>query len=289
MVTFPGGQEQPSLGVGTWRMGESAAKRRAEVAILRTAIELGYRVIDTAEMYGEGGAEEATGQAIADALRAGDVRRDALFVISKVYPHNASRLGTIAACERSLTRLGLDYIDCYLLHWRGPVPLFETVLAFETLRAQGRIRNWGVSNFDLDDMQELIAIEGGDRCAANQVYYSLTAQGRSVRPLAVATRAGHCHDGIFADRPRGARAQQLAPTPCQTPRRHAGASRDRLAARANWGDAHCQGGAGRASRRELRFAVAPFALGRDRPARTTFSGPVAQDAARHALTSLLAR
>ncbi len=177
MVTFPGGQEQPSLGVGTWRMGESAAKRRAEVAILRTAIELGYRVIDTAEMYGEGGAEEATGQAIADALRAGDVRRDALFVISKVYPHNASRLGTIAACERSLTRLGLDYVDCYLLHWRGPVPLFETVLAFETLRAQGRIRNWGVSNFDLDDMQELIAVEGGDRCAANQVYYSLTAQG----------------------------------------------------------------------------------------------------------------
>src|SRR5665213_159585 len=177
MVTFPAGQKQPSLGVGTWRMGESAGKQRAEVAILRAAIELGYRVIDTAEMYGEGGAEEATGRAIGDALRAGDVRREALFVFSKVYPHNASRKGTIAACERSLARLGLDYIDCYLLHWRGAVPLVETVQAFETLRDQGRIREWGVSNFDLDDMRELIAVEGGHRCVANQIYYSLTAQG----------------------------------------------------------------------------------------------------------------
>jgi diketogulonate reductase-like aldo/keto reductase len=177
MVTFPGGQDRASLGLGTWRMGESSGKRRAEVATLRAAIELGYRVIDTAEMYGEGGAEEAAGQAIGGALRAGDVQRQALFVISKVYPHNASRAGAIAACERSLTRLGLDYLDCYLLHWRGAVPLVETVEAFETLRSQGRIRDWGVSNFDLDDMRELLAVEGGHRCIANQIYYSLTAQG----------------------------------------------------------------------------------------------------------------
>jgi diketogulonate reductase-like aldo/keto reductase len=177
MVTFPGGQTWPSLGIGTWRMGESAAKRRAEVAAIRAAIDMGYRVIDTAEMYGEGGAEEAVGSAVAEAVRSGTIRRDDLFVVSKVYPHNASAKGTVAACERSLARIGLDHIDCYLLHWRGAVPLAETIGGFETLRSNGRIRAWGVSNFDLDDMQELVAVEGGSRCATNQVYYSLTARG----------------------------------------------------------------------------------------------------------------
>jgi diketogulonate reductase-like aldo/keto reductase len=177
MVTFPGDEVWPSLGLGTWRMGESAARRNAEVAAVRGAVEMGYRVIDTAEMYGEGGAEEVVGRAIAECLRAATVRREELFIVSKVYPHNASAAGTVAACERSLKRLGLDRIDCYLLHWRGSVPLAETVGAFEALRERGRIRHWGVSNFDLDDMEELLGVDGGERCTANQVYYSLTTRG----------------------------------------------------------------------------------------------------------------
>jgi diketogulonate reductase-like aldo/keto reductase len=176
MVTLSHGQTWPSLGLGTWRMGESAAKRRAEVAAIRAAVEMGYRVIDTAEMYGEGGAEEVVGSAVAEALRVGAVRREELVVVSKVYPHHADAKGMVAACERSLARLGLERIDCYLLHWRGAVPLAETAGAFETLRARGRIRAWGVSNFDLADMQELVAA-GGSACAVNQIYYSLTARG----------------------------------------------------------------------------------------------------------------
>ena len=177
MVTFPENEAWPSLGLGTWQMGESAAQRRTEVAAVRAAVEMGYRVIDSAEMYGEGGAEEVVGAAVAESLRAGTVRRDQLFIVSKVYPQNASATGTVAACERSRKRLGLDQIDCYLLHWRGSVPLAETVAAFEELRARGRIRHWGVSNFDLDAMEELLAVEGGQRCTTNQIYYSLTARG----------------------------------------------------------------------------------------------------------------
>ena len=168
----------PALGLGTWRMGESAHQaRRSEQAALRRAIEIGYRVVDTAEMYGEGGAEEVVGSAIAAALRAGDVRREDLFVVSKVYPQNASAKGAIAACERSLRRLGLDHLDCYLLHWRGAVPLGETVGAFEALRGRRRIRSWGVSNFDVDDMRELVDVADGSRCVTNQIYYSLTERG----------------------------------------------------------------------------------------------------------------
>ena len=177
MVTFPGNRTLPSLGLGTWRMGESAPRRKREVAAVRAAIDMGWRVIDTAEMYGEGGAEGVVGEAIADALRAGAVTRDELFVVSKVYPHNAGARAAVAACERSLQRLGLDHLDCYLLHWRGEVPLEETVDAFERLRERGRIRAWGVSNFDVADMDELLAVAGGDRCATNQVYYSLSARG----------------------------------------------------------------------------------------------------------------
>ena len=177
MVTFPGHEVWPSIGLGTWRMGESAAKRRSEVAAVCTAIEIGYRVIDTAEMYGDGGAEEVVGSAVAKCLRTGTIGRDELFIVSKVYPHNASTAGTLAACERSRKRLGLDRIDCYLLHWRGAVPLAETIAAFEDLRVRGRIRHWGVSNFDLDDMEELLAVDGGERCTTNQVYYSLTERG----------------------------------------------------------------------------------------------------------------
>jgi diketogulonate reductase-like aldo/keto reductase len=177
MVTLPGGEAWPALGLGTWRMGESGSSRRAEEAAVLAAIEMGYRVIDTAEMYGEGGAEEVVGNAVARCLRAGRVSRDELFIVSKVYPHNASASGVVAACERSLARLRLDRIDCYLLHWRGSVPLAETVAAFESLRERGRIRHWGVSNFDVVDMQELFAVDTGDRCITNQVYFSLTQRG----------------------------------------------------------------------------------------------------------------
>ncbi|MEP6738897.1 MAG: aldo/keto reductase [Caldimonas sp.] len=177
MVTFSGGEQLPALGLGTWRMGEASARRGAEVAAVRAALEMGWRVIDTAEMYGEGGAEKIVGTAVGEALRAGGLTRDELFVVSKVYPQNASAKGTLAACERSQARLGLDHIDCYLLHWRGAVPLAETVAAFSTLRERGRIRHWGVSNFDLDDMHELLSVDGGDRCATNQIYFSLGARG----------------------------------------------------------------------------------------------------------------
>ncbi len=176
-VSLPGDRRLPALGLGTWRMGESARARKREVAAVRSAFELGYRLVDTAEMYGEGAAEEIIGQALVEAIRAGVVARDDVFVVSKVYPHNASRQGTLAACERSRKRLGLDTIDLYLLHWPGSHPLQDTVASFEALRAQGRIGDWGVSNFDTADLEALWQLEGGSRCATNQVYYSLTERG----------------------------------------------------------------------------------------------------------------
>jgi diketogulonate reductase-like aldo/keto reductase len=174
-LTLPTGDIIPTLGLGTWRMGESRASRAAEVAAVRNAIEMGYRLIDTAEMYGEGGAEEAIGQAVAEAVRAGAVSREELFIVSKVYPHNAGRQGTAAACERSRKRLGLDRIDLYLLHWRGEHALAETVAGMHALLQAGRIAHWGVSNFDVDDMDELMAV--APDCAANQVYFSLGERG----------------------------------------------------------------------------------------------------------------
>ncbi len=176
-VTFADGEFRPALGLGTWRMGEQGSTRAAEVAAVRLALEMGWRVIDTAEMYGDGGAEEVVGEALAQALRAGTVSRDEVFVVSKVYPHHASRSGVPAACERSRRRLGLDHIDLYLLHWRGAHPLRETVAAFEALRERGHIRRWGVSNFDTVDMEELVALPEGGRCATNQVCYSLDQRG----------------------------------------------------------------------------------------------------------------
>lgn len=175
LLQLPTGEAVPTLGLGTWRMGESRASRAAEVAAVRSAIEMGYRLIDTAEMYGEGGAEEVIGQALAEALRAGDVRREELFIVSKVYPHNASRPGTAAACARSLKRLGLDHLDLYLLHWRGEYALSETVAAMHALQQAGHIAHWGVSNLDVDDMEELMA--AGVGCATNQVYFSLGERG----------------------------------------------------------------------------------------------------------------
>jgi len=175
-VALPDGTPMPALGLGTWRFGESAARRTADVKAVRLALEIGYRLIDTAEMYGEGGAEEVVGQALAEAQRGGGLARGDCFIVSKVYPHNASRRGTVAACERSLRRLGLDRIDLYLLHWRGPHPLAETVEAMQALQAAGKIGHWGVSNLDTDEMDELVAA-GGSGCACNQVYYSPAERG----------------------------------------------------------------------------------------------------------------
>jgi diketogulonate reductase-like aldo/keto reductase len=176
-VRLADGALVPALGLGSWRMGEAKRTRAAEVAAVREAVQLGYRLFDTAEMYGEGGAESLLGEALNGAITAREVRRDELFVVSKVYPHNASRRGAVAACERSLGRLGLERIDLYLLHWRGAHPLADTLAAFEQLLLRGRIARWGVSNFDLDDMRELFALDGGSRCAANQVWYSAGQRG----------------------------------------------------------------------------------------------------------------
>ena len=165
-VQLSDGKIVPALGQGTWAMGEKSKPHTDEVAALRLGIDLGMTLIDTAEMYGEGGAEKV----VADAI---DGQRDRVFVVTKVYPHNASRTGLPKACERSLKRLRIEIIDLYLLHWRGDVPLTETVETFEKLRSTGKIRRWGVSNFDVDDMKELLAIENGSACAANQVLYNL--------------------------------------------------------------------------------------------------------------------
>ncbi|WP_404790496.1 aldo/keto reductase [Altericista sp. CCNU0014] len=169
-ILLPSGRPIPVLGMGTWRMGESATQRQQEVAALRRGIDLGATLIDTAEMYGEGGAEVVVGEAIAH-------QRSSVFLVSKVYPHNATRQGTIAACERSLRRLKTDYLDLYLLHWRGSVPLSETLEALHALQQAGKIREYGVSNFDLDDMEEAMAIADGRAIAANQVLYNLTRRG----------------------------------------------------------------------------------------------------------------
>jgi diketogulonate reductase-like aldo/keto reductase len=166
-VSLRDGQRVPVLGQGTWRMGENARAHKDEVAALRLGIELGMTLIDTAEMYGEGGAEKV----VADAIEG---QRDRVFVVTKVYPHNASRVELPKACDRSLKRLRIDAIDLYLLHWRERnTRLGETVEAFEKLRTAGKIKRWGVSNFDVEDMEELFAIENGDACVANQVLYNL--------------------------------------------------------------------------------------------------------------------
>ncbi|MBP0598553.1 aldo/keto reductase [Herbaspirillum sp. LeCh32-8] len=164
------GEQMPVLGQGTWNMGESPAQAAAEVRALQAGIDLGMTLIDTAEMYADGGSEKVVGKAIAG-------RRSEIFLVSKVLPHNASRRGTIAACEASLKRLGTDYLDLYLLHWRGSHPLSATVEAMETLAAQGKIHGWGVSNLDTDDIDELLEEHHGDQCQSNQVLYNLSRRG----------------------------------------------------------------------------------------------------------------
>lgn len=169
-VSFPDGASVPALGQGTWTMGEHRARAAKEAEALALGIELGMTLIDTAEMYGDGGAEKVVARAIAG-------RRDEVFVVSKVYPHNAGRKSAISACEKSLSRLRVERLDLYLLHWRGRVPLAETIEAFERLVGAGKIARWGVSNFDTSDLRELFALPEGRRCATNQVLYHLGERG----------------------------------------------------------------------------------------------------------------
>lgn len=216
-IKLPAGEAVPALGLGTWRMGEDAAAFDAEVAAVRHAFDRGYRLFDTAEMYGEGGAEKVLAEALHGV-------RDDCFIVSKVYPHNAGRNDARVACERSLRRLATDRIDLYLLHWPGRVPYAETVDAFETLKAEGKIRHYGVSNLDTGDMKEWFAA-GGSACAANQVIYNLTRRGiefdllpwchargvpvMAYSPLEQGRLAGHAVLDELAER-RGVTAMQIA-------------------------------------------------------------------------------
>ncbi|KAA3512705.1 aldo/keto reductase [Agrobacterium vitis] len=169
-ITLPSGQILPALGLGTWMMGEVSDAATDEIAAVNHALDLGMTVIDTAEIYADGGSEHIAGQAL-------KTRRNEAYLVSKVAPWNASRDGTISACEGSLKRLDTDCLDLYLLHWRGEHPLTDTVDAFETLKRQGKIKAWGVSNFDVDDMEELFAVENGANCQANQILYNLSRRG----------------------------------------------------------------------------------------------------------------
>ena len=169
-AALPSGEKVPALGQGTWMMAERRDRHAAELAALKLGIELGMTLIDTAEMYADGKSEILVSEAIAG-------RRDEVFLVSKVSPQNASRAGTIAACEKSLKRLGTDRLDLYLLHWRGPHALAETLAGFDALRRAGKIRHWGVSNFDTEDMEELFALSGGHACATNQILYNVKRRG----------------------------------------------------------------------------------------------------------------
>jgi diketogulonate reductase-like aldo/keto reductase len=218
-VTLPSGRRIAALGQGTWHMAEDPRRRADEIAALRLGIDLGMTLIDTAEMYADGGSEELVGEAISG-------RRDGLFLVSKLLPNHASRRGAIAACEASLRRLGVDQIDLYLLHWRGNIPLQETVDAFEALVASGKIGSWGVSNFDVDDMEELADLRGGDAVATDQVLYNLSRRGVEYDLLPWARKSGvpimayspieqgrllrHPTLGAVAARHAGATATQVA-------------------------------------------------------------------------------
>lgn len=205
-VTLPDGTRVPALGQGTWYMGDDPARRDQEIETLRTGIACGMTLIDTAEMYGEGAAERLVGEAISG------YDRDALFLVSKVYPHNAGRAHIFDSCEASLARLDTDYLDLYLLHWREDVPLAETVACMEELQQRGLIRRWGVSNFDVADMEDLMAAPGGTACATNQVLYHLGSRGieydllpwqreRSIPTMAYCplAQAGRLKRGLFDD------------------------------------------------------------------------------------------
>ena len=182
-VSLPDAGTVPALGLGTWYMGERPDRRPTELAALRTGIENGLTLIDTAEMYGDGAAEELVSEAIAG-------QRDSIYLVSKVVPSHATRRGTVEACQASLRRLGTDYLDMYLLHWRGRVPLAETVAGFEELVQAGLIRSWGVSNFDTDDLDQLASVPGGARAQTDQVLYNLARRGPEYDLLPRCRQAG---------------------------------------------------------------------------------------------------
>ena len=246
-VTLPSGETVPQLGQGTWHMGESGRARKDEVTALKLGLDLGMTLIDTAEMYGNGGAEEVVAEAVAG-------RRDECFIVSKVLAENSTRAGTIAACERSLKRLKTDRIDLYLLHWRGRPELAETVSGFEALLASGAIRAWGVSNFDVDDMEELVALQGGAACASNQVLYNLRRRGIEAGAAALVPRARHSDHGLFADRARAAVARPGAHRRRDPPSGDASADRARLGAAPHGHDGDPQGHDVGACAREPRRA-----------------------------------
>jgi diketogulonate reductase-like aldo/keto reductase len=211
-VRLPDGTDVVALGQGTWRMGEGRNTPAAEADALRLGLDLGMTLIDTAEMYGEGSAERVVGDAIAG-------RRGQAFLVSKVYPHNAGRKDAVAACERSLKRLRTERIDLYLLHWRGGVPLAETVAAFSALHEAGKIGAWGVSNFDVDDMEELRGVAGGSACATNQVLYNPQARGIEFDLLPWSGRLG---TPVMAYSPVGQGGRLLGDTAlARVARRHA--------------------------------------------------------------------
>ena len=246
-VKLPSGETVPQLGQGTWHMGESGRARKDEVAALKLGLDLGMTLIDTAEMYGNGGAEEVVAEAVAG-------RRDECFIVSKVLAENSTRAGTIAACERSLKRLRTDRIDLYLLHWRGRPELEETLSGFEALLASGAIRSWGVSNFDIDDMEELVALQGGAACASNQVLYNLRRRGIEAGLLPWCRERGM---PIMAYSPieQGRLLRDRALTGvADPPSGDAGADRARLGAAAHGHDGDPQGHHAGACAREPRRA-----------------------------------
>jgi diketogulonate reductase-like aldo/keto reductase len=202
-VKLLSGEQVSAIGQGTWYMGDRKSEAAREVAALQLGIDLGMTLIDTAEMYADGGAERIVAQAVAG-------RRDEVFIVSKVYPQNASKTGAPAACERSLKRLNTDRIDLYLLHWRGGHPLAETVAVFEKLRQEGKIRHWGVSNLDVSDMEEIRRAPGGDQCAANQVLYHPNSRGVEYDLLAWCQKHGAA---VMAYSPLGHTTSRLLRSP----------------------------------------------------------------------------
>lgn len=210
-ITFKDGTTVPALGLGTWRLAENRRKRSSELAALKEGILAGMTVLDTAEMYADGGAERLLGEAIAQT--AGTMERGKIFIVSKVYPHNAGRDRIFDSCERSLRNIGIEALDMYLLHWRGRVPLTETVECMEELIKLGKIKRWGVSNFDTGDMEELWQVKDGKNCACNQVLYHAASRGiefelvpwlekRGVPIMAYCplAQAGRLKEGLFQNK-----------------------------------------------------------------------------------------